>query len=147
MVEKDSNTLADGSVPTEFWAVPEKFITDEGLRLLHASICTRLRDENPDADTLEIMAIERIASLFFYMRDRERHGGIGSDSAYKSMMSLWVSMAAELRKSRMGLADEGVIREQVMSEVVTATRRAVQGLDPEVAGLVKRRFAEHLGAS
>jgi hypothetical protein len=143
----DENTLIEGSVPPEFWAVPEKFIKDESLRLLHAEVCSRLRGENSDADTLELMAIERITSLFFYMRDRERIGGLASDAAYKSMLSLWVTMAADLRKSRSGLADEQSVRQSVMKDVASGVKKALQGLDPEVASVVRRRFAESLGAS
>lgn len=141
------NVLTDGAIPAEFWAVPEKFIKDESLRFLHAEVCARMRDENPGADTLELMAIERITSLFFYMRDRERLGGMASDSAYKSMMSLWVSMAADLRKSRSGLSEEEATRTRVLQDVANGIKSALKGMDPEVAIVVKRRIAESLGAS
>lgn len=142
----NENTLTSNDIPAEFWSVPEKFIRDDSLRLLHAEVCSRLRDENPDADMLELMAIERVTSLFFYMRDRERSGGLDNAQAYKSMMSLWVTMAADLRKNRAGSADEEAIRSSVMKDVVTATRKALEGLEPEIANTVRIRFAESLGA-
>lgn len=140
----DENSLTDGGVPEEFWSVPENFISDHGLRLLHADTCRRLRDDNPEADTLEVMAIERIASLYFYMRSKEIQGNFGSDTAYKGMMSLWVSMASDLRKSRLGGADEATVRRDVLRQVVSAVNGAFNGMEPEVAKTIKARIAERL---
>lgn len=141
----DANKLDGDDIPQDFWAVPEKFIKDEGLRLLHSIVCSRLREENPEADTLELMAIERVASLFFYMRDRERGGGLDTAAAYKSMLSLWVNMATDLRKSRIVQADADEIRKDVIASVSAAVRSAFEGADPEIARTYKRRIAERLG--
>jgi len=142
-----TNSLADGGVPDDFWSVPESFIKDENLRLLHSIVCARLRQENPDADTLELMAIERVTSLFFYMRDRESAGAMGRDQAYKAMMQLWVTMAADLRKTRIGVADESKIREGIYADVVRGIKNAVRGMEPEVAQTVRKRLVESIGAS
>jgi len=140
-----TNSLADGGIPESFWNVPEQFIADENLRLLHSMTCARLRLENPDADTLELMAIERVASLFFYMRDKERSGSINSDNAYKNMMQLWVSMAADLRKTRSGVADEQEIRKEVVHGVVRSIKEGLKGMEPETRMIVTKRLMESLG--
>jgi hypothetical protein len=140
----DENSLTEGGVPDSFWSVPEQFITDQNLRLLHADSCQRLRQDNPDADTLELMAIERVTSLYFYMRSKEATGTFNSDTAYKGMMQLWVTMAADLRKARTGASDVESIRADVLKSVVRAVNGAFEGLEPEVAKTVKKRIAERL---
>jgi hypothetical protein len=138
------NRLTDGGIPDDFWAVPEEFISDENLRFLHADICAKLRADNPDADTLEILAIERVTSLYFYMRAKEMSGTFSSDTAYKGMMQLWTVMAADLRKTRTGTADAQAVKDEVLKDVVRAVNGAFDGLEPEVASTVKRRIAERL---
>lgn len=132
-------------LPPNFWSVPDQFIADEALRFLHAEVCARLRRETPDSDTLEQMAMERVASLYFYMRDREMKGGLNNASAYKSIMSLWVTMATDLRKARKADTDADLIRAEVTGEVVTAVKDALNGLEPEAAMLVQRRLRQSLG--
>jgi hypothetical protein len=143
-VSENVNTLTDGGVPEEFWAVPEQFISDDTLRFLHTEMCVRLREDNPDADTLELMAIERVCSLYFYMRAKEGQGTFSSDTAYKGMMQLWVVMAADLRKARTGQADEASIKADVLKTVGKAVNGAFEGLEPEVAVTVRRRLMESL---
>ena len=140
----EQNSLTNGGVPDEFWSVPEQFIPDENLRFLHADACARLRSDNPDADTLELMAIERVTSLYFYMRSKEASGTFNSDTAYKGMMQLWVAMAADLRKARVETADEASVRADVLKTVARAVNGAFEGLEPDVAVMVKRRIAERL---
>lgn len=140
----DHNTLTDDGIPQEFWNVPEDFIADENLRFLHADMCSRLRRENPDADGLELMAIERVVSLFFYMRYKESTGNMGTDTAYKGMMQMWVVMAADLRKTRLGSTDEITIRAEIMKGVVRAVNGALEGFEPDVVKTVKRRIVERL---
>ena len=140
------NALDADGLPEGFWAVPENFIGDESLRFLHSEMCARLRRENPGADTLELMAIERIATLYFYLRSRELAGAgaMRSDAAYKDMLKLFTNMATELRKSRVEKADENVIREQILTDVSKAIHSAFQGVDIDTAKVVKKRIAERL---
>lgn len=140
----DVNSLTEDGLPDAFWSVSDKFIGDDVLRMMHAELSARLRNENPHADTLELMAIERIASLYFYLRSRENAGAIRSDQAYKSMLQMWASMAADLRKSREANADVDQVRAEILTSVARAVKDAFAGLDPEFAGVAKRRIAERL---
>ena len=141
----DVNSLSTGGIPEEFWIVPEEFISDDSLRLLHADACSRLRHENQDADVLELMLIERVTSLYFYMRSKEGAGQINSDAAYKSMIQLWVAMAADLRKTRVNAVDQNAVRDSVTRDILQAVMGALSGIEPEVAGTIKRRIAERVG--
>lgn len=143
----DVNSLEADGLPEGFWSVPETFIADPGLRLMHADMCVRLRQENPGADTLELVTIERIASLYFYLRSRELAGAgaMRSDAAYKDMLKLFTNMAADLRKGRIGSQEADEIRAEILTGVSKAVKGALQGIDPEVAGVVKKRIVERLG--
>ena len=136
----DQNTLSDG-VPVELWNVPETFIPNTELQFLHADICTRLREDNPDADTLELLAIERIASLYFWMRYKEGADGFKSDQSYKGMIDLWTKMAADLRKSRTDHKTTAEAQKEIMGMLVGAINDALAGIDPEIANTVKRRIS------
>jgi hypothetical protein len=136
---EDENIL-----PTGFWAVPEQFIADEGLRFLHSEVLARLRNETPDADTLEQMCMERVASLYFYMRGREMTGGLNNASAYKSIMALWVQMATDLRKVRRDDVNADKIRAEVTGDLISAVKDSLKGLEPEVAMTVTRRLRQTL---
>lgn len=133
-----------GLLPTEFWAAPEKFIQDAGMRLLHAEVIARLQSENPEAGVLEQLAMERVTSLYFYMRDREMRGGLDTAAAYKGIMSLWVNMAADLRKARTDGETADAIRVEITKTVVTAVKDAIQGLDPDIAITIQRRVLQSL---
>lgn len=141
-VEQPQNV--DNLLPTDFWASPEQFIANESLRFLHAEVIARLRTESPNADTLELMLLERVASLYFYMRDRETKGGLNNATAYKSIMQLWVAMAGELRKGRDKAKTEEEIRAEVTGELVGAVKNSLQGLEPEVAMTIQRRLRQTL---
>jgi hypothetical protein len=147
MSDQNQNVLNDDGLPPNFWAVPENFIQDESLRFMHAEMCIRLKQENPGADSLELMAIERIATLYFYLRSRELAGAgaMRSDAAYKDMLKLFTSMATELRKNRVGSQNEDDIRNEILSGVSGAIKGAFQGVDVETAAVVKKRLAERLG--
>jgi hypothetical protein len=135
----DQNTLSDG-VPNELWRVPEQFIPSEELQFLHSDICARLREDNPDADTLELLAIERIASLYFWMRHKEASDGFKSDQSYKGMIDLWTKMAADLRKARTEHKTATEAQKEIMGMLVGAINDALAGIDPEIANTVKRRI-------
>lgn len=146
-MSENHEEILDTPLSADFWTVPEDFIESAPLRLLHADIVARLRAENEGADTLEMMLIERIASLYFYMRFKESSGSMSSDAAYKGMLQLWITMAADLRKGRAGEADEQTVRQEITQGMVRAINKSLNGMEPEVARMVKRRIAEHMGAA
>lgn len=140
----DQNTLSE-NVPMELWNVPEQFIPDASLRFLHSDISTRLIQDNPDADTLELLAVERVASLYIWMRYKEgAEGGFKSDANYKSMIQLWTTMAADLRKSRTDHKTTAEAQQEIMGMLVGAINDALAGIDPEIANTVKRRITAHM---
>lgn len=136
----EQNTLAEG-IPVALWNVPETFIASEELRFLHSDICARLRNDNPDADTLELLAVERVASLYVWMRYKEgAEGGFKSDANYKSMIQLWTTMAADLRKARTDHKTTAEAQKEIMEMLVNAINDGLAGIDPEIANTVKRRI-------
>lgn len=141
-MSEDQNSLDNDGLPDNFWRVPNSFIEDDALRLLHAEVCVRLRNENSDADTLELMAIERVASLYIWMRNKENNSGFNSDTAYKDMIKLWTAMAADLRKTRIAVLDNAEAQAQIMTMLVGAINDALAGVEPEIANTVKRRIME-----
>lgn len=136
----DQNTLSEG-VPNELWRVPEQFIPNPELQVLHADICVRLREDNPDADTLELLAIERIASLYFWMRHKEGTDGFKNDQSYKGMIDLWTKMAADLRKARTDHKTTAEAQKEIMGMLVGAINDALAGINPEIANTIKRRIS------
>ena len=136
----DQNVLSDG-IPVELWNVPETFIPREELRFLHSEICARLREDNLDADTLELLAIERVASLYVWMRLKESETGFKSESSYKGMIQLWTTMAADLRKARTDHKTTAEAQTEIMGMLVGAINDALAGIDPEIANTVKRRIS------
>ncbi len=90
------------------------------------------------------MAIERVASLYFYMRFRESTNSQRSDVQYKGMMQLWVAMAADLRKTRDSSASEQTIRADVATTFTKAISKSLNELEPDVAKVVRRRLTEAL---
>lgn len=142
----EENALSADGLPENFWSVPENFIEDEGLRFLHSVMSARLIDENQGADTLELMAIERVATLYFYMRSIEMKGQnkISSTAAYKDMLKMWTTMAADLRKNRIASQDADAIRAEILGGVARAVNGAFAGIDPTVAIMAKKRIAERL---
>ena len=142
-MSEDRNTL-DVGLPASFWNVPEPFIPDETLRFLHSDLSVRLREDNPDADTLEMMAIERVASLYIWMRLKESSQGFNSDASYKSIIQLWTTMAADLRKTRTDHKTTAEAQAEIMEMLVGAINNALAGLEPEIANTVKRRVMESI---
>lgn len=142
-MSEDQNSL-DVGLPASFWNVPEPFIPDQTLRFLHSDLSVRLREDNPDADTLELMAIERVASLYIWMRAKESAQGFSSDASYKSIIQLWTTMAADLRKARTDLKTTAEAQAEIMTMLVKAINDGLAGVDPEIANTVKRRVMESI---
>lgn len=135
----EQNVLSEG-VPAELWNVPETFIPKTELQFLHSELCARLREDNPDADTLELMAVERVASLYIWMRFKEGEEGFKSESSYKAMIQLWTTMAADLRKARTDHKTAAEAQGEIMKMLAGAINDALAGIDPEIANTVKRRI-------
>lgn len=135
-------SIEAGKIPKEFWNL-DAFAQKEDLKHIHEIVVQRLQIESPDADTLELMMMERVCFLYVYMRAGEvidEDGKVAFDRAYKDMMSLWVSMAADLRKQRLRAEEMQSIRMTIVAEVSRALKVALKDVDPLVAKEVQLRL-------
>lgn len=142
MADATVEAIAVGKVPADFWNL-ESFESKPHMKTIHEAIVSRLQLESPDADTLELMMMERVCFLYIYMRAAEvvgEDGKVTFDRAYKDMMSLWVSMAADLRKQRLRAEETQSIRMTIVSEVSRALKEALKGVDPDVAKSVQAKL-------
>ena len=142
MADATVEAISTGKVPSEFWNL-DSFESKPHMKGIHEAIVARLQIESPDADTLELMMMERVCFLYIYMRAAEvvgEDGKVTFDRAYKDMMSLWVSMAADLRKQRLRAEETQSIRMTIVSEVSRALKEALKGVDPEVAKSVQSKL-------
>lgn len=133
-------SLHSGKLPTEFWNL-EAFKNNPGLKDIHAMVVERLQYESPDADTLELMMMERVCFLYIFMRSNETKGEeLSFDRTYKDMMGLWVSMAADLRKQRLRAEETQSIRMAIVTEVARALKEALKDVDPEISNAVQTKL-------
>jgi len=142
MADEVVEAIALGKIPEKFWNL-DAFALKPELQTIHELVVERLQIESPDADTLELMMMERVCFLYIYMRAGEaidEDGKVKFDRAYKDMMSLWVSMAADLRKQRLRQEEMQSIRMTIVSEVSRALKEALKGVDPEVAKSVQAKL-------
>lgn len=132
-------------LPSDFWkvGVKDNIISPE-LKFLHSEIVARLRDEAPEADTLELMTIERIAFLYVFIRAKEEKQMFAHDRAYKETVQLWAGMAATLRKERQQAETIEVIKMQVINEVKGAVDTALKTFDPAVRKQLKTEMGKAL---
>lgn len=86
--------------PDSFWAQSSQVLDDPNFQLIYAEIAKKLRDENPNADTLETIQIERIAFLYTHIRMKETKKLFANDRAYKETMATWHAMVESLRRYR-----------------------------------------------
>jgi len=135
--------IAGFDMRESLWEVPETFIDDEDLRTLHTDILRQLRRENPQADTLELLLMERVATGFVYMRSREASGLIGTND-YKTLTQLWITMAADLRKTRTHATDLAAVRDEVVRDFLSAFEDSLKGLDIDTQVIMRKRMAESL---
>lgn len=140
---EDAQVVASGKVPDGFWNA-EAFAKNPTLSEIHAMVVQRLIEESPDADTLELMMMERVCFLYIFMRASEfsveEDQRLSFDRNYKDMMSLWVSMAGDLRKQRLRAEETMSIRYQIVSEVSKALKVALKNVDPNVAKEVQTKL-------
>jgi hypothetical protein len=132
--------LRENRLPAEFWNL-DAFEERSHLRDIHGLVVDRLQAEAPDADTLELMLMERVSFLYIFMRAREsQNEELNFDRTYKDMMALWVSMAADLRKQRLRAEETSSIRMMIVSEVTKALKEALKDVDPVIANQVQTKL-------
>lgn len=137
----DSGKTLTNDLPENFWDLAEVPIDGiESLKEIHKVVIARLLDEAPDADTLELMLMERVAFLYIYIRAKENKQLFAHDRAYKETLQLWVGLAADLRKQRLRSVEEDKIRMEVIKEVAVALKEALKGIDPAKSAEVQDRF-------
>lgn len=137
-IAKVVTAIQDNRLPEGFWNL-RSFEDQSALQDIHTVLAERLQNESPDADTLEIMMMERVCFLYIFMRAKE--GDTPTfDRSYKEMMQLWVSMAADLRKVRLRAEETSSIRMAIVSEVSKALKVAMQDLDPAIANKVQTQL-------
>lgn len=139
-IPKEVIEEAEENLPDGFWDMPGTFIESDNIRTLYFSLYKKLLKENPDADTIEVMMIERAAALYAYMRNMEATEGYQNSSSYRQLSALWNQMANDLRKTRNVNFDENKIREEIAREYMSVINLAIKGFDAEVAHTVKRRL-------
>lgn len=121
--------IVKNQIPSEFWDLPT-FDNAAILKDVHTIVVDRLQAESPDADTLELMMMERVCFLYIYLRALEANSEVKIDHAYRDALKLWVSMAADLRKTRLRAEETASIRMAIVSEVSRALKVAMKGMDP-----------------
>jgi len=137
--------VAKSDLPAAFWAQNfEALGIDMHLQVIYSEVTARLREENTDADTLELMLIERVALLYVYIRHKEETQAFETSRAYKEMFQLWVAMAADLRKQRMHEENLQVLRDQILTSVQHAVMGAVKTFPPEIKQEVQERLLDEL---
>lgn len=129
-------------LPAEFWSQHPEALGDEALQLIYAEVSQRLKNENPDADTLELMLIERVAFLYVHIRNKENKKLFAHDRAYKETLQLWGAMAADLRKRRERVSDVREITERILAQVQVAVDVAVDHLPAEQAKVFQSHLLE-----
>lgn len=143
-VEEVVSTISNvPEIPSKFWNL-ESFTKNPELTEIHSAVVQRLQYESPDADTLELMMMERVCFLYVFMRVTEASGEDGKEieftRTYKEMMSLWVNMAADLRKQRLRAEETQSIRMTIVAEVSRALKEALKDVDPAVSHAVQSKM-------
>lgn len=117
--------------PSEMWTLSEAVTDDPGFKLLHAQIIARLREEIPgiESDTIGLMLLERVVTLYVTIRSKEAKKSFAHDRAYKETLQLWAQMSGDLRKGRVAEAAVATAVTATLSDVAMAIHKALQGLD------------------
>ena len=126
------------------WTVPEAFIPDEDLRQLYDLVVVSLRADNPDADALESLMMERVAALYIFIRQREVNGDVDSLTAYHKNLELWAKLVDQLRRKRVDNSADETTKIKILDNVSQAFNRTLQGMEPELASHIRERFADNL---
>lgn len=143
-----SDETATNKLPPDFWTLAEAPVEGmESLQLIHAEIVSRLQAESPDADTLELMMVERVAFLYIYVRAKEAKKLFAHDRAYKETLQLWTQMAADLRKQRQSERGVDEIKTEIIGSVSDAMKGALSSLPPQVRSEVSEKVLSALEAA
>lgn len=126
------------------WSVPEAFIPDPDLRQLYDLVIAQLLSDNPDADGLERLMIERIGAVYMFIRYRESVGDVDSLTAYHKNLELWAKLVDQLRRKRIDNAVDDSNKQKILTGVQTAFQKTLQGMEPELANHIRQRFAKNL---
>jgi hypothetical protein len=136
---------AKSALPPAFWAQNFDALGIEiPLQMIYQEVVSRLKEENTDADTLELMLIERIALLYVLIRHKEETNAFENSRAYKELFQLWVTMAADLRKQRQAAESIQILREQILVSVHHAVVTAVKGMPQEIKQEIQERLLSEL---
>lgn len=135
------------NLPSEFFAQPEDAIGEEALQLIYSEVIARLREENPDADTIESMMIERVAFLYVHIRHKETKKLFAHDRSHKETLQLWVTMAANLQKKRQAERDLEAIKDSIVNAVQIAVMDAAKSLPPEMASDFQEKLLAEFDAA
>lgn len=137
--------MTDGKLPSEFFAQPAEAVGDEALQLIYSEVVARLQKENPDADTIESMMIERVAFLYVHIRHKETKKLFAHDRSHKETLQLWVTMAAQLQKKRTAEQDLEEIKDSIVSAIHLAVSDAAsKSLPPDIAKDFQESFLAEL---
>lgn len=132
-------------LPAEFYAQPSEAIGDEALQLIYSEVVARLQQENPDADTIESMMIERVAFLYVHIRHKETKKLFAHDRSHKETLQLWVTMAAQLQKKRTQEQDLEEIKDKIVGAVQLAVMDATKAALPlDMRKDFQEKFLEEL---
>lgn len=114
----------------EFYAQPPEALGDEPLQLIYSEVVAGLRQENPHADIMDAMWIERTVSLYTRIRNRETKQDFDSDKSYLEMMKLWVTLATALQRKRQDDMDVEEVRDRILASVQIAVSDAMKAALP-----------------
>jgi hypothetical protein len=153
-------------LPKDFWNFPKALIPDTKMQTLHKETIKKLREENDSADTLELMLIERIATLYFIIRCKEaatvyadkveeegneekaeqvrKSRGFENERMYRDLQTLWNTMVGDLRKSRSGQIEVERIKGQITEMFAQGIKDALADLPPSTRLVVQNRLADVL---
>jgi hypothetical protein len=125
--------------------LPES-IADERLRRLYEVLVFRMRAEARDLpmNTVQQLLIERIASNYVYMRDKENNGQFQSPASQKDFNTFWLSMTAEfnrmLTKSEtLNNNERKTLLREIQRTILTTVNGSVQ--DPKTRSNLLRNMA------
>ena len=137
---------SDTRMDNLFWALPPGAEMNEQLRVMHAEIAARLKQEFediPGVGILEILLAERVAFYYIMMRLSESDTGFTLTKEHKDTTMLWSVMANQLRAMKAALIShftEPVLQEVVLSRVVKVIAAATRDLPEDIVPLVQARM-------
>jgi hypothetical protein len=121
-------------------------ITDVRLRRLYEVLVFRMRAEARDLpmNTVQQLLIERIASNYVYMRDKENSGQFASPASQKDFNTFWLSMTQEFNRmltkaDTLSGNDKRNLLRDVQRTILATVNGSVQ--DPKTRAALLRNMA------